>query len=902
MSRQTSSLLAVFAAVLCLITGPSVRAQDGLMPRDSRNLRIDLTSHDTVVTWEEGSTRVFVLPAGGRVVQGDTRIVAPRMVVWFSTGPSSAGEDTEAIVRVYAEGEGKSGEEPTEPAQLVRPGDHRKLGAAYVTLRSRAAFAWDAPLRREDKRVYSTQLARADAVVAGVEEGDRMWAAIPDPQEVAVEPGMVQLLQAEETMYFREHGASVALGDVHGSYGNMDFRADAAVVWTDEESGNVEVYVEGDVRVTPRAGSTGPGLPGLPEVGLQALLADRLYINPQRSRSEAEGVQLRIKDERTEGGPVYVLRGEKLFVLDEDTFQLDEVSISTCPFVRPHYQLSASRMQLTRNERATPIAIHDVRIQVGETPRTLLWVPFLGTDLSRQSFIITDVAAGTDDKFGAFLQTTWAPMNAFGVDPAWLDYFDVFLDFYSDRGVAIGQETEYRFGTEWESEGMVRSYYINDSGDFDDTGLPVPQDNRGRFHWRHRTRFHPFWRVDAEYYYLSDHGFLEEYFEQDFEEEKQPESYVNLRYLRNSTYAALQVKAQVNDFLTQVEQLPAFALEFMALPFGPLVYDGTFRVGRYDLELSDRIRPVPADPPDLVRAHLDQRLALPFDVWFLRVTPFLRAIATWADEAVEPGGTFGGRADRLLAGGGVDVSATFWRTYDVECDWLNLNRMRHIITPHAGIEHLSLSNDGSRRFVQMDGFDALDEMTESRIGLRNRLQTQRRDADGHWRSVDWLELDLAYVDRDSDSVDPLLDDEFIRADLVWRISDNLSLHSQDNRISMDDGTDIINAGLTVDFMPAVSLRLDYDDIADIARTVTAELTCRLSDRYHLLLYEQYQLDSANQGSGNVETRVALRRFLHEWVLDMGLKIEEGNDGNVAFLIGFGPRGWGIFSDPRRSRR
>ncbi|MBA7675739.1 hypothetical protein ES703_83976 [subsurface metagenome] len=47
------------------------------------------------------------------------------------------------------------------------------------------------------------------------------------------------------------------------------------------------------------------------------------------------------------------------------------------------------------------------------------------------------------------------------------------------------------------------------------------------------------------------------------------------------------------------------------------------------------------------------------------------------------------------------------------------------------------------------------------------------------------------------------------------------------------------------------------------------------------------------------TRVIVRRLLHEWILDVGLHIEEANE-EFALIFGFGPKGWGTHKDFRRT--
>jgi len=888
------------ASGLAVCASAPVDGQAVAVAEDHSLRRLYLDSREPVVTWDHDGVRVFVAPEGATIRQGAFRLVAPRMVVWFREGGTAASGT--AFVTVYAEGEGEPGGRATTPV-LVADGDEVSEHAAmFVELRCRSAFVSRCSLERPAEPPHMPLLARAEAVTTDLGR-DTAWELIPQPGEVAVAPPIPQVFSSDVLHIFAQEGAVVRIGDVRARYGDLRVRADAAVLWHEAGTDSYELYAEGDVRVWREPdGVQVLKLP--PELeGIEVLRADRLYVNPSRGRGLVESVEMRLRPFAWQDGPLFVVRAGRMFAVDRSTLLLDEISATTCPFARPHYQIEAARAEIVAGQERMPVAARDVRFEVGEGRRTFLWIPFLGYDLSRRHFLLTDIAGGSSDKFGAYLQTAWAPLDVIPGQFEWIGDWDLFLDYYSDRGPAIGSELAYAFdGAGISNEGRIRAYYVQDTGDEDDTGLPVPRTDRGRFHVEHRSQLSPAWRVDAEYYHLSDSGFLNEYFEDDFEEEKTPESYVLLRMLAGSTYMGLLYKDGANDFITEVAQRPELAVEFVGVPLGRLVYEGAVRTGRFDLEPDDELMPEPLDPPELTRTHTDHRLSVPFTAGMLRLDPFARAVGTWAGEAVMSDGTFGGSADRVLVGGGVDASTTFWRVFGGRSDALQLNRLRHIVTPHAGIERLShASGDHSGRFIQMDATDALDSGTVTTVGLRNRLQTKRLRK-GEWRSVDWMELDVTYVEQDSDSVSEALDRDFVRADFELRLTDRVRLHSRDNRVAVGDGADVLNAGMTVDFLPRWALSLDFDRISDLNSTLTSELTCRLSDRYDLILYEQYELDSRGTGrEKNLETRVTLRRIFHQWALDLGLKIEEAND-DVALLIGFGPLSWGIFSGSRGSAR
>ncbi|MFO8006208.1 MAG: hypothetical protein R6V05_00575 [Candidatus Brocadiia bacterium] len=885
--RPPKAALLALVAVACLAAVPARAAESSALLR--------FTSHDVVTTWESEGVRVLVAERGGQLNQGATRLAAPRMVLWFDMEQSSRSDVRAAIVRVYAEG--GAGRQ----VRLVEGRQVRSAAAAYVEFRSSLSFVWDCPLRRLDAPQPSALLATAESATQSAEP-PVFWEeapAGPGPEEFE---RVIRTLKADQVELFLQEGTAVYLGDVHGTYGSLEVRADRAVLWYDSETGNYEVYARGDVRVSPSPGTEGEGLPAGRLAQLVELFrhasAEELYVNPGRARGMATEVELRVAAPQTIADVVYAVRGERAYVVNSRTLEVRDVSLSTCQFARPHYQFQAERAQIIRREPSTFLHAWDTRLQVGEERRTLLWLPFIGTDLTERAYLLSDYAIGSSDRFGFFLQTTWQPMDVLG-QPEWVEDWTVNLDYYSDRGAALGTQLDYEPGPR--SAGRLRTYYVHDSADEDATDLPVPQENRGRFHLRHRWQATRDWRFDTEFYWLSDEGFLKEYFEGQFEQEKTPESYLLARYLRDSTYLALLGKKRVNHFLTQVEELPSATLELMGLPLGRLVYEGTVQAGHYDQELSDLLAAPPPEPSSFARGHTDHELSLPFSLGVFRLNPSVRALATWAGKGAYDGTEFTDSESRTGVGAGLSISTTVSRVFSAYSDLFDLNRLRHVAIPYVDVQTLSTSGSDSAEFIQLDAVDTLDSGTVTEVGLRQRLQTKRRSEDA-WRSVDWVELDVAYVNQSSDSVVASLDEDFVRADLELRLTECVSLHSRDNRFGLDDLPDVLNAGATIDWLPQVRLDLDYDRIEDVNSTVTAELTYRLSKRYLLLLYEQYEFDEAGTGDEeNLETELVVRRLLDQWVLDLGVHHEESND-EFAVIFGFGPRGWGTYRDVYRAAR
>ncbi|MCD6415577.1 MAG: LPS assembly protein LptD [Planctomycetes bacterium] len=879
----------VFAAALVVFMVQPCHAEDPFQI-------LYLESGKPVQSWQKDGVRTFVAPDGATLRQGGERLVAPCMVAWFEETGAGRGR-----LRVYAEQLG-GGRQVT----FLEGKDVRTCGAALLEFEAAFSFVLDCPLHKSEGAQSSPLLSRAESVTAGL-EAPHFWEKPPEGPAPELFERVMARFSADQVQIFGNEGTAVYIGDVRCDYGNISIRADRAVLWYNRARKSYEVYAEGAVRIRPKGGAAANQLEGMEDAAAVLELlgfasADRLYINPQAAKGLAENIELRIADPDPQKELVYVVRGNDAYIMDANTLEVRQMSLTTCQFARPHYRIAAARAQVIRQPPSTFLDIWDVKLQVGRGETTLLRLPFMGTDLTNRSYLVTDYALGSSSKFGTFMQTTWRPLDIVGAPP-WIKDWTANLDYYSARGPGIGSELTYEStGPGYpHHEGMARFYYVQDSKDEDDTGLPVPKSNRGRLHVRHRVQLDPNWRIDGELYWLSDEGFLNEYFNADFEDEKTPETYLLARYLHDSTYASLLVKRRLNSFLTQVQSAPSADVEMMALPLGRFVYDGSLSAGRYDLEFSDLLTPSPPDPPQMTRFHTQQRLSLPFSWGILRLDPSVRVLATRTDSGAYNGASFAGSKSRTGVGAGLSASTTFSRTFPTQSKLLGLNRLRHVVIPYVQFETLSVSGAASSEFVQMDQVDQIDSGSVTTIGLKQRFQTKRW-RDEQWRSIDWMELDLAYVKRSSDSVNMLLDEDYISADMEMRLTDHVSLHSRDNRFGLENLRDVWNFGMSLDWAPGLKADLDYDRIEGVSSTFTTGLYYPLSDRYALLLDERYEFDSAGTGnSKSLESELVIRRLLDQWVLDVGFHHKKAG-GESAVIFGFGPKGWGIFRDLRRAAR
>ncbi len=881
-------LLGVMLSAAVVSAASAGQSEGAVLEEQSEFHSIVLDSGGTLRTFQSGNSRVFITTSGGQIRQGPVRIWAPRMVVWFDRQASSA--TGAAHVTVYAEGSGMPGKKPGTPLRLVEGDRTRELGGLLLNLRSRVGFARRAEVR-EDPEASSMSFFRRASSHKSDSDTEFARSSIPPGPTAGPSPGVPVSLKSNAQYRFQEgenRQAMVFLGDVRVDYKQIRVRSDSAVVWSNQATGEFEVYARGDVRVSMKGRGAMAGEQGLQFTEMfKQMNADELYINPGSARGLAANPELRLERETPTGIDTYVIDGKQIYMLNSRTLLTQEGSLSTCSFAEPHWKLWADRYRITQGADNIFLTMWDagVGIQGANTPS----LPFLATNLAGEPLFRLNV--GSRDRYGTYLRTTWS-LGSLGFTAPWLEKWMLDLDYYGDRGPAVGTRLQYNTSELLgrDHTGRLKSYYVKDTANQDTTGRPVTTENRGQVWLQHRSHWTQNWRTDLEYHWLSDRGFRNEFFEDEFETSKRPESFVTTRYLEDNTWAGLTFQPRVNDFLTQVEEMPSAEINWLGVPASGFVYDGGIEAGRYDLEPADRVRR--PDPPDLTRLHTQHKLSYPFSLGFLRFDPYLQGLATYAGKGARQGGAFTDSQTRAGGAGGLYSSTTLARPYPAKSELFDVTRLRHVIIPYTSAQTLSVSGDTSSDFIQMDQIDTLDDTDRLSAGFRQNLQTKRGEP-GSWKMVELLTLDTELVTQSSDSTDPGKERDFVEMDMTARPTSYLDIHSRDNVLALNEGDpDIYNIGIGADLTPTTRVSVDYDMIEDVTSTLSTRLYYRLSDRWMLYLDQKYDLDSRGQGeSEELESAIHVARKLHCWMLDLGLEIDEV-DNETEIIFGLSPVGWG----------
>lgn len=645
-------------------------------------------------------------------------------------------------------------------------------------------------------------------------------------------------------------------------------------------------YLEGDVVLSR---------------GHRQIRADRIYYDFEQGKAIIDDlVASTVVPSRNLS--IYI-RAKRARQLSERQYVATAAKISTSEFYTPSYHVGATTVYFEdRTERtetgelvglaAGKFRAYNATFNVQGVP--ILYWPYLRGDFKQSETALKRIRTSYDTEFGITGQTRWHLFPLLGLDEPEGTDGTLRLDYYGERGPAAGVDVDYERDTYF---GLLRSYWLRDTGEDQLGGLrgdvKPPHKNRGRFLVRHRHYLPNEWELTLEASYLSDRHFLEEFFRSEFDEGKEQETLLYVKKpLGDDTIFSLIGKARINDFLTQTEYLPEGRLDILGKSFfdGQLTWYSENRFGavrrRVDNDIPNWwfwLSPRLDDTDTVFRADSRQEIEIPFDLDPLKLVAFasLRGTA-WDDSPFDRGGL-----ERVYATYGLRGSLYQWKVFDsVESRMFDLHQLRHIMREDFTV-WASHTNVGSQELTPFDqALEILDEVDGFTLGWRHRLQT-KRGGPGHWRTVDWLTLDLeAGIFNDVRTTDARnrtrgqvfsfkpensITSNYASLQSIWRVSDTTAL-LYDAIVDVNDGRiGSSGLGLHIDRDPRLSWFLGHRFIGlTDSNLLGFGANYRLNKKYTLAIHEQFDLDRGR----NADIAVTILRRMPRWYLAITLEFDQ----------------------------
>ncbi|UCE60420.1 MAG: LPS assembly protein LptD [Phycisphaerales bacterium] len=648
--------------------------------------------------------------------------------------------------------------------------------------------------------------------------------------------------------------------------------------------GDVEVeavYLEGDIIM-----SQGPS----------TVRASRLYYDFLEERALIlDAVVRTTMIERNL--PLY-MRAAEIRQLSAKQFSARDAALTTSEFHTPHYHIGAARVDLTNLTPATSTAgqpgiragsfrVRHATLSLSGKP--IAYWPSIRGNVDTSETAVKSVRTGFSDDFGVELETEWHLFNVLGLKTP--DGFDsvMSLDYFSKRGPAAGVDVDYKRDRYF---GEITSYLLSDN-DEDFLGrereTPSPKDLRGRALWRHKQYFESDWQASLEFSYISDRGFLEEFFESEFDNEKEQETLLHLKKQRDNWAFTGLLQTRLMDFTTATERLPDAGFFVVGQPLGDHASwfsenrAGVVRYRPADKSFLELIRDGKSiSSGSVLRGDTRQEVNWPLTVGALRIVPFVTGRVTSWDDSPGSGGLTRGFGTL-----GVRSSMYLSRVFaDARSSLFDVDGVRHIIKPDFTAWVTEANHAANDLFPFDDTVEGIDEADGVTVGLRQRWQT-KRGRDDTRRIVDFLTLDLEagfFNDADGEArtngytsfsrPENSITHNYINSSLIWRVNDRTALLSELNYDINDGGIDVLNVSLAVERTPRLSYLLGYRFIEKSHSDLLGfDMNYRLTEKYTVALRERFDLDRGR----TLDFTVAFIRKMPRWFGAISFDLDEAED-------------------------
>ena len=237
---------------------------------------------------------------------------------------------------------------------------------------------------------------------------------------------------------------------------------------------------------------------------------------------------------------------------DENHLKLENARLTSCEGEDPIFYIRARDAVLVDGKKlkARNMTLHYMGVP-------FFYLPYMVKNLDHSNW---DFLPGYGSRQGAFLLTKYNYDITPNVRGA------VRLDVRGNRGVGVGKDFVWNDYADSQYTGEFNAYYIDDSDPLDGAedeaafGSLVDSE-RYRLRLKHRQNVTPNDYVTAEFNYLSDPLVLEDFFDEEFRHNSQPENRASLTHRDDYFTAGGEVSVRLNDFYENVNRLPEIYLD-----------------------------------------------------------------------------------------------------------------------------------------------------------------------------------------------------------------------------------------------------------------------------------------------------------------------------------------------------
>jgi lipopolysaccharide assembly outer membrane protein LptD (OstA) len=536
--------------------------------------------------------------------------------------------------------------------------------------------------------------------------------------------------EGDESMSFLTGGVTVTRPD-------MTLHAGRAMLWKKKDSKDQlydQIYAEDNVIITR---------------GAQKLTCERFFYSNLTQSGAIVNVRLKAFSKDLQTDFFAMAREARIRAREVEVdgrmekrqeMVAKDCKLSSCSYGVPHYHLSVDHATLLGGEQPAGKGHRSGFAPFGDdwtvdfdqlVPEfsgvPFLYLPGLSVGPWLMNFPIRGIRGGHSSRFGNFIYSDLGSririQDEKGKTRQWGD-LDVKIDWRQVRGMAGGVEFHYK----WSGySGYLDSYYLHDNGrrnssSFDQQFPPLERPDRGKVHWFHRQDLDENWRYELEAYYLSDPSLLQEFFPQEFKEEKEPETAAYLRWIDGDMGGFLLGRMRLNDFQTQDTYVPRAGFNLLSHPILGGLVDNLYLTERVDVVDIRRKFGEDLALPSVETWRMDfvTQLSAPFDFRYFQVAPFFQNRLTYYEEDLADDARV-----RDVWTAGARMTAQVHGTHaDVAWERVGLRGLRHVIEFEARYANNFSNNVDPADLFQYEPVDALDRFEEVAFEVRQRFLTK----------------------------------------------------------------------------------------------------------------------------------------------------------------------------------
>lgn len=935
---------------------------------------------DRAWRWKQGSYDVWVLKGNCYLNQGLNYCRSHEAVLWVKPAQQT-GDSNKVIAYLERDVRLESGGRRTMPSDARSSrsaGDAGWLGRFFST----APIRWNVPPPEQRPKVapavYERGMARrepyAEPEIQRTQFAPLDGETIP-PAAPAPPVRRLRLFRRSSVPFQAEWlpgadgsvGIAVITGGVNviidgvAPEGVIDISTDNAVIWTASsleaaDSGEtlqdgkepLELYLEGNIVFRQ---------------GDRVVYADRMYYDVNAKIGTVLGAEI-LTPVRDYNGLVR-LKAAILRQTGPDRFVAENSFLTSSRLAHPRYRLQSREIYYEDQQQplvdpltgeaqldpatGEPLLAHR-RLATSRNnllflgPVPVFYWPRFATNLEDPSLFIRSAQLQNDRIFGLWASVDLDAYQLLGWQnaPQGTDW-KFSLDELTDRGFGGGTTFAYQrlnvFGATGPASGLLDFWAIGDSG-VDNLGgersaLIPEEDFRYRFLGRHRQTIAGDIQLTAELGLISDRNFLEQYYEGEWDQNKDQATGVELKRLTDNRSWSITADARVNDFFTQTEWLPRGDHFWLGQP---LLGDrftwyehsqagyARLRTASTPIDPVDRSRfaPLPWEVTSSgERLVTRQEIDWPIELGPVKVVPYgLGELAHWGEDLS------GDPLNRAYGQVGIRASIPFWAVNPfVENPLFNVHGLAHKVVVDADVSYADASRDlgelplydpldddsvehfrrrlafstfggatpirfderfyalrtGMQNWVTAPGTEIADDLTAARFGVRQRWQTKRGPPERR-RIIDWIVLDTEAAwfpkpDRDNFGTSLGLAGYNFR----WHVGDRLTLLSDGGFDFFDDAGKAFTVSAFLNRPPRADWYISFRTLSGpiSSQVVSTGYTYRLSPKWIASAGSSYDFGE----TGSIGQHLGITRVGESLLTSLDINVDSGKDNvGVNFFI------------------